>query len=776
MMRLKSSFATVKTFLFHNLGGHISRARSLFRRIASSMSLRLGSHRLKPITGIFKRTLSSLWRPARVLAITTTFLAALLLALISYYPTPSKPTYFIAYVGRYQTEALDNLNVKLLSKYVNELNANVQTAHFELINFNIHIRDNIYDSQSAYGTIANNEKIILVIDNTWGIDLAAVAKIIEIKQLPVISMNADKQGVTYNDRVVFIGNDDQLPKRIVAFAKRILHNKDIILVAEETFPSTASFRRGFPRAKTFLVSSANVNEVEKRKLQQGLGQELDRRVPNARRRTLIINTHSLWGNEIIRFVNPDNSRYAAIDILGGPYITNQKLNEIKLASDNKLIVFTNSSDATTRKVYLEVENIKVAHPELSKSLNTELYVERCLNAIAITRKVILGNETRTFGFSREAFMAAFQKMADSYFAIDHELYSFYDGLSLKDKRVFVQLLSNGEISSYSQQLNYLATAVIPNIHIGLDDVKISFIDTKKGSFHGEFNYWLKYDAPKLDATKYLRFQNLITGESEEISRRKSTASEVYRRFRMSGDFKMSFDLTRYPLDQQEATIELGATYPDEEVGISLDRKNYEQFDQEFGVWSDEWDKVKSNVTIDNIMSVPGGNGRYNNPQRLETLNIRTQIKRNKFTGPLITLMLPLWLMGLSAVSVLYVRESSLSHIGHISVGIFLAIAMYRISLAEIMPDAGGSGTLVDRLFVETFFVSFIVLLKVIILNSRIISEDVKTRIDNRAAIIGHGVFIAYCVGMVLVLNGWDLLIYDSLIRHWSRPLALMHLR
>lgn len=693
-------------------------------------------------------------------------LVSMLFALLYYLRLPNKATYYIAYIGRYQSQGLDELQERLLTQYIDALNAHISDMKFELRAFRIKTPYNTYDSRGAYQTIANDSKVVMVLDNTWGENLASVANLITENNIPVISMNADTQNKDYKSHVIFIGYDDHVPEKIIIFAKKILPDQAHVIVAEDEsiFPSTATLANAFPGVTPLTLHSHTVNSGENATVDAAI-QQLNCAASNERR-ALIVNTHWSWGEEIINRVS---AQCRNVDILGGPYIVSQqkirnepdeeaegKTDEIILRNGNRLILFTRSKDAISDRVHREAEDIKRLWPQR----NPELFIERCIHATAIIEQAMssikknnIKNKNRSI--SKESFVTALRNMANHMFIksdddIYSEVYSFDNKLCLSDDRIFEQY-SNGEISSYPQQLSS-TDGPIPNIHVGVEDIQISSIDTKNSSFHAHFIYWWKCTDPRIDPNAYLFFRNQTKGDLEDKGKPELLVNEdhgadgKYQLFKVSGDFEMQTDLTRYPLDRQEINIELAAVYPRDKVQISFDDESSKSLDRKVRVSSNEWDKEDSYFTVDNILGESfGGNATTaaKKHQIFETLNIRTKIKRNPIYS-YITILVPLLMIGLVAVSVLFVRDGSFESIGHVCVVIFLAIATYRITFAELIPNAGHL-TVADKLLFGAFVTIFFVFSKVIILNSGLISNDLQEWLRHRTLIIGCLGMTIYCV-------------------------------
>jgi hypothetical protein len=708
---------------------------------------------------VLARLLSAFWRHKRLSAVLGILLILSLLAWNHHRSLPEKATYYVAYVGRYQSTELDPLQEKLLNKYMGSLAAVMQGAKLELKTYNIRKSEDRYDSRDAYQDIASEPKILAVVDNTWGENLASVINTIVNYHIPVVSMNADRQGKNYNNQVAFIGYDDGVPGKVIAFARTILNNQRTVIVVEDKngFPSSGQFLsdqffKKFPGVTPLTVRDSVARPEEMDRLRMGLQKELRGSLPPRARQTVILNTHSAWGNAIIDFIN-DN--YKNTDLLGGPYITNRKLADITVKNENRLIIFTRSRDAVTNRVHQEAESIGKMNEGLAQSANTELYLERCLHAVAVLEEAISQipkPARRGQKYTREQFSTAFQHLKDRSFIRNDELFKFSKDLLLDDSRTFDQHSDKG-VSSYPKQLNS-DNGEISNIHVGVDDVQISSIDTGSRTFHANFNYWLNYQGAPADASKYLVFRNLKVGEDKQLVTESLGEAGVRQLFRMSGDFEMNVDLSRFPFDQQEATIQVEPVYPRQQMHVSFDHDHFNHPIDEFK--SNEWSKKESYVSVDNVIAQSLEKNEY---QNYETLNIRTIVKRNGW-GPWFTIILPMGMIGLAGIAMLYLHETSFSHVGNVCVVLLLAIATSRITFPQIVQNSV-SWTVADKFFFGTFVVVFLVFLKVIIMSSGIVTENAQVWMKSRSVLIGNVTLIVYCAMAVLAVKGWDIRLWNA---------------
>jgi DNA-directed RNA polymerase delta subunit len=666
-----------------------------------------------------------------------------------------RKTYYVAYVGRYERHGFDRLHELALKKYLDEMNGEMRGARLELKTFNN--GGDADGSRKIYEDIFADGRFVVVIDNTWGRELQSVASFIRDKKIPVIAINADNQKTDFADNAVFLGHDDDVPRIVTGFVKDALKCSDLVLINEESYALKEEYRRELEATSikvTKLSVNSNVVDTNERNV---LFQELDASLSDMRQHqhtpTVIINTHASWGVEILNYID---TRQTGVTILGGPYILNWSQSNQFSRNDNgnSLIMLTTPSDAITNKVYLDMAEIRRADSEVSQIVNAQLFVKRCLDAVSIVRGALYDESALRFRsiIARSTFTDFFQrKLKSATYTGKYDLYEFDDNLLLRNEKTFEKYF-RGEVFSFPKQLNSRGR-VIPNVYFGLEIINISNIDTSNRSFHADFFYWVKFDKEYSDIEKYIHFRNEKNSvKSDPLFTDSSNEQTMYKLYKKSADFTMDVDFGRYPLDTQELNIELELINPADELRISFDHESFNQSKNNVSQFNlGEWYRKDLYITVDNFIgkSLWGSSedeGR--SARKFKTLNVRMPISR-RFASPFVTIMLPLIMMGLTAIAVLTVKDNSFANIGQICIGIFLSIVTYSIAFAQIAPRSSGL-TIADVLFYGTFLTIFLVVLKIILFNSSIISDHARKWVNERASMIG--IVALLCYGLMICLT------------------------
>jgi len=112
--------------------------------------------------------------------------------------------------------------------------------------------------------------------------------------------------------------------------------------------------------------------------------------------------------------------------------------------------------------------------------------------------------------------------------------------------------ARGRVVSFGARHYWLQRAV----YTGIDINRVNRIDVKQGTFNLDFYLWLRF-AGADDAPTRVEFPALLDKGAFNPMRPTQTGQEDglnYRLYRVSGDFKASFDLHDYPFDIQKLLL------------------------------------------------------------------------------------------------------------------------------------------------------------------------------------------------------------------------------
>lgn len=640
----------------------------------------------------------------------------------------SGPHKVVAYIGRF-TNISDSIPIDkqvkrpfdlqheaIFKKYLEELSETGRTT-LDLQSFDNHADKRTTDS--IYRAIAADTNIILVIDNTWGEHLAQGAEVIRDQHIPVIAINADRGKVAYGPTVMFTGNDDDVPGDIVNLLAKELHVPAVNFISERGYKLHDGFVEALGGAgigiahEWDLAAQKPQSSDEEARILGEIGAFY--RDPAARYVPLVINTHTTWGNRIIQYVN---SYCDHVTMVAGQYVSSVSTTEdFGKGNDNQLYIMSRPNDALTQKIVNDLGAFRTASPALFSSANAAYFVKRGVDV----REIMLAG-LRAQGAqppTRRGFAAFFDAVRGTTVAGEQELYTFDSSLVLAKDVTFTKY-KGGKYYSLGHQFNR-ERKMIPNVFFGMDIIDIYNVDVNTNSFKSDFYYWIKVDTAFRDEERSVVLQNIIGAESnKELVLEKVEEGILYRLYKVSGKFYIDYELKRFPLDVQEIAIRVESLRPSDRLRISFDQKSFEQDSSVFERFRvPAWNMMKSYVSVDNRLSTT----MRGDPDDVEgklrtfkTFSFRLDLAR-KFLGPFLQIILPLVLIGIVAISLLYIKNVSFANIGDVSVGVFLGIIAFSISFSNTIP-ASNYLTKADMLFWTTFIVVLISFVTVIVISAR----------------------------------------------------------
>lgn len=682
-----------------------------------------------------------------------------LLFLVFYYFTScqsstdaTKKIKYVAYIGRFtdskepnvDKSKFDKLHEHTLKKYLSELD--FPYTELQLKTFDCKRDGRISDS--IYKEIAKDSNIVFVIDNTWGEHINVCAETIRQLKIPVISINADKNGLDFGSQTIFTGNSDLLPLDVNAFITKVCKNKEVNFISESDYPLHAVFLKSF-NAQGIKVKNQVLINAKSYTYEDSMAfyHSIKTLFENSKEEgTLtILNVHNTIGNKLIPFLD---QHFSNIQLLGHSYIVNtENLKGFGKKSKNDLILISNPTDAISKKLLQDIDTMKLEVPELFQNSNHAMFVERCLDAVSIIKryKSIYPNQA----ISRNSFREFLVNLKSSEFTENNEVFEVDSSNSIIPEIYFTRY-AKGQLNSYPLQLN-LEREVIPNLFFGIEIVDIYNIDVNTNSFSSDFYYWIKLDSTKRDVEKYIVFQNMKqTGSSKELIFEKIDGTTIYKLYKVSGLFYVNYNLDRFPFDEQELSITAEVLNPSNILRVSFDQESIEvdsTIMDKFKI--SEWKKNRFYVTVENVIS----RGLHGDPdidaQKLsvfKTISFRLQVER-KILAPLLEIMLPLIMIGIVSISLLMLRNVTFENLGEVSIGVFITIVAFSISYADSTPQTDNL-TRADYLFWLTFMVVLVSFMIVIVINSIYKFEKV---INMNLRKMGFVILFIYLLGVFYAL-------------------------
>lgn len=234
---------------------------------------------------------------------------------------------------------------------------------------------------------------------------------------------------------------------------------------------------------------------------------------------------------------------------------------------------------------------------------------------------------------------------------------------------------------------------------GIDIAHLDRVDTKEGTFHADFYFWIRY-AHGDDLPSEVEFAD-FTGTFDPAHPLRSSVEEGidYRLWRVSGTFKANFNLHDYPFDTQALVIRLrNREHPREQIAYAIDRSGL-QLDQSgraagnSDAFSDLqlWRVVvvAPFVASSSIQSTLGEPALFGTSSRTEYggFSLAVVVQRN-VVAFMVKALLPLFLLMLVVFATLFFPSSLAKERLTIPVTGILTSAVLLISITNQLPPLG----------------------------------------------------------------------------------------
>lgn len=691
-------------------------------------------------------------------AVCAVIAAIMMVALGSFFQDRWKDEIVVAVIVRGQQQDFDQLHIHFIEKYLREQNAGLTDHRFEYRIFKTNGK--AYELVRAYEAIVADPRIAAVFDNSWAAELKDAAPIISESGIPVIALNADRGSVDYGDNVVFLGSDDNVPRRVSQFLKKVLGVNSPLFVAEQDYSLTQTFFVEMKSAgiapEPVLVKGKEVNQSELDSSKVKIADSILAMKRSGVNPVVVLNVHNRWGKELIGFIDKN---FDDVTIVGGAYVHSSAASSTAKSSpvtrNNKLILLTYPADSASSKVVRDYIDLPGAvRDDIASVLQPQLFIKRCLDAVSILG--FAANESSATSSDRRVSRARIasvfrNSLRSGGFSNAIDSYRFDEHMIMLDDRRF-ELNHRGHAETYPAQVDESGNEA-QNVTVGFRLLNLSNIDLRNRTFEAEFNYWVRFDRRYQDPTDRIVFTNAKsrTDQALPISSDNGGALGI-RRFKSSGVFGFDPDVSGYPFDSHDLRIVVELAGTRGSASLSFDQRGVDEDRKRVAnLRIAGWNITDYLVTVDKIISQPLGvidEGDLDTGHNVRQLGLSVGISRF-WPGPLISIIIPLLSMGIAAIGLLFVSNRSFTHVGEVSVGLLFAVVTYSLSFDQLTPKFIAL-TAADLWFYTTFVLILLIVLKVIFFNSLLLPARVRVWEAAQFSRIGVAFAAVYAAALILV--------------------------
>lgn len=610
----------------------------------------------------------------------------------------SQTTYAIAYVGFHVSDLKksekrdysDQLHLAAIQYYIDELNKKYRETRYVLKTFECNFDED--QIPQIYKTIADDETIALVIDNTWGKHIVKARDIIIANNLPVLAISADRNRMDFGPTVFLDPNDPQ-PLFLLHFIHDIMGQKSVGFITESDYLLHQQFEQLRCEPNCFLNfevladMSQSVNKAGKISQEDSLAliQKLEATVPALRDSVILLNAHSALGNVALRYFQ--HHKVSPKVLIGLPGVTNLDRRILDSITNNghTIITLESGSDMLPLELFSAEQVLRSKNDStIFKSKTHKNQLRRCYDAMNIFESALRG---RNFG--RRELAGYLKSLRYQKLLCGNELYEFNSDLILLREPNFTEL-HKGQQRTCSQQINIYGKP-IPNLQVGVDILDIGEIDIKKNAFSCNMLYWVIADSTQIKYESYIDFDNITANQAkkERIAQRED-GRFIVRIYRVSGVFSSEFEAFDFPFDKHEIKVPISALSSSSELRINFDYSRLLGSGTSKFKFSD-WNTDRYFVTLDNkITNKLGSLDKVDTTRRsfylekYKSLNVRLEISRRPW-GALILIIFPFVMFSLLPLFMLFFHRITFDDIGELIITSFLAAVAYSINLVQLSP-------------------------------------------------------------------------------------------
>lgn len=494
---------------------------------------------------------------------------------------------------------------------------------------------------------------------------------------------------------------------------------------------------------------------------------------------ILINAHREIGEDVIEEIHNAGKKIGsgAIDVLASASVVGAS--DVPNMDNVRLYIHTDPMDAISNKLYKTLEQFYLQDENNEKTANDPLFANRVDIAANIV-KLVSDSEKLASQFSgifsggnmplkssgvngyKQAVLTLFESVSQSEkLLLDERIEYFHSDRRLIRRNNFDMVYAGNRLS-YPWQLNVDGDE-IPNNIIRVSDVKVLDINQADKSFSAEFSVWVHSpcDLYKSDSderckgvlpgsqnrqgdarnqfwsagdrsgdvfgvlSEQFRFKHLKSMTAFPVSAKTESLGAENRYtyvFKIVAEFFTNFDYHDFPFDSQELLISVRMMKPPTQIRASIDSYAQDIEREKFLKTKnfDGWLPTDYYHTVDSEVSwVPSyGEGKIGVTNEVfNSVSLRMPIDR-LLLKPILLIILPVIMIGLAAISILYLSELTFTGAGEVAIVIFLSLITYSLSLTELIP-AIEQPTKAHVLFYLTFALVVILFMYIVYLNSEL---------------------------------------------------------
>lgn len=655
----------------------------------------------------------------------TLVLALLLLILILLVPffvmrwrsdrqAPPATSLVVLYLGRELGSTLDQMNVKYLEFLIGRHNSNGSSQSHLVLETEFQTKTT--DLESLYKKHSRRTDLALILDNGWGSEIKKALSTIKGIRAPVIFLNGDRnkgpekengesEALDFGPGRLFLGAGDLLPSKMLPLIDDLVGTGmpwAFVYESPKAYSLSGEFLRLFDKPDHVALGSGkriplNALQIQNRAEISKIHVDIRSAFKDPQDDTaklIVLNVHRYWGTELIEWIGREFQNTTIIAYQSA--VTSGKPIFVQNAS-NQLILLGQTFDSVPGLLHDDHLKLVEQHAKLFCSEDDVFYMRRIAVAMSLGRRAINTALDITGGSSRTSSVIRNEIEALKGQEIETELGLIrFDKDSIERGNDRLILRRRDLVTAYPMQLNR-EDKLVPNLRFGVEDLRVSSIDIRNGTFHANFQLWincedhrirplvrsqsnqgvnddddlptlvlslldignrageLKQDILSIQRTN-TEFKPLSAEESVPTSRPSTPRPTGFSEYRylIDGDFHLpSMSAFWFPFDWQHPSITLRVQHPDSRLQASADPDGAEH---QHSV--DGWDVVDSHITFKKAMPaekvVPLQSQETFRREQYNQGVLQVSLRRQVWSA-LLMVFLPLFAIAAASLAVLYVR-------------------------------------------------------------------------------------------------------------------------